>query len=281
MEGTVRTGLSQLKERLAYLLRSRGSWGTLQRAFAQVLSPLLNVTDFYITMQYWRSASDVNEKWPDDGDLGTHSVVVESVEEFEEFRDEFDDYFDFEKSRNFLARSPKRLIVLARRPRKDGGCQVIGMRTCEIGIFSIWNRKRRIELPNDIVMIYNNEVHPQYRGQRVTLISRKGFYEYGMKNGVIRTIGITGSHNLSSLKAHMKGSGMIRPTIKGKIRRVTLLGGLIDWMTPADEIKAMIEAAPVDFEIPNPLKTSDIPAEKPQAEGSATSDCDSPVNERS
>lgn len=215
-------------------------------------------------MLYFHSGLDVNEKWPGDDDMGTHSVVVETVEELEDLSEEIDDYFDLGKCRNFLARSSKRSLVLARRPGKDGACKVIGLRTCEIGIFSIWNRERHIELPDDILMVYNNEVHPQYRGQRVSLISRKGLYAYGMKKGVNRTVSITGAHNLSSIKAHMRRTDMIRPAIKGRIRRVRLLGGLIDWMTPADKIEALIEAPPVDCDVPILPKSSNDPGEKPQ-----------------
>ncbi len=242
----MRSRSPNLTGRLAYLLRSRGFWGALQRAFAQVVSPFCKITDYYIQMLYLQPGFDVDDKWPEDDDMGTHSVAVESVEELEEFCDEIDDHFDIEQCRSFLTGSSKRFLILARRPREDGTCRVIGVRTCEIGVFSIWKGKRQIALPDDIAMIHDNEVHPQYRGQRVSLISRKGIYAYCMKKGVDRTVGTIGTQNLSSIKAHKQGSSMIRSAIKGRIRRVRLLGGLIDWMTPPEEIRALIDAPPDD-----------------------------------
>ncbi len=242
----MRSRLSNLTDRLAYLLRSRGFWGTLQRVFAEVLSPLCKITSHYITMLYFQPGFDVDDKWPDDDDLGTHSVAVESVEELEEFSNEIDDHFDLEVWRDFLTGNSKRFLILARRPREDGTSRVIGMRTCEIGVFSIWKDKPQITLPNDIMVVYDNEVHPQYRGQRVALISRKGLYAYAMKRGVKGVAGFIGTHNLSSIKAHMRGSPMIRPTLQGRVRRVRLFGGLIDWTTPAERIRALIDAQPDD-----------------------------------
>ena len=235
-------------DRLAYLRRSRGIWGTFRRAFAQAVSPLCKVTDYHIHMLYFQSGFDVDEKWPDDDDMGTHSVAVESVEELEEFSNEIDDHFDLEEWRNFLTGSSKRFLVLSRRPREGGACKVIGVFTCEIGVFSIWEGGRQIELSDHIMMFHDTEVHPQYRGQRVSRIARKGLYAYCMKKNVDRTVGVIGSQNLSSLKAHTKGSEMVQSATKGRIRRVRLLGGLIDRMTPADEIKALIEAPPADFD---------------------------------
>ena len=242
----MRSGLPGLPGRVAYLLRSRGAWGTLQRALAQAVSPILRIDAFYVTMQYWTPGLDVNEKWPDDDDLGTHPVIVENVEDLERYIDEIDDHFDVEEWRDFLAGSPNCFLVLSRRPLEDGVCKVLGSLTCETGLFSMWNGKRRVALPNDIVMSHESDVHPQYRGQRVFLICRKGRFGYCMEKGINRSVGTVGTHNLSSIKAHKRGNDMIRPAIKGKIRRVRVLGGLIDWMTPADKIEALIEALPDD-----------------------------------
>lgn len=245
MGGGLRSRLSNLADRLAYLRRSRGDWGTIQRALSQLLSPILKIDRFYVVMLYFQSGFDISEKWPDDDDVGTHPTTVETVEELEELGSDFDDYFDLEKCRNFLTGASNRCLVLSRRPRKSGGDPVIGMRLCEIGLFSIWDAKRHFKIPNHILMIHNNVVHPQYRGQRISVMSRKGLYEYGLNRGVDRTVGIIGVNNLSSIKAHLKESDMVRSTLDGRIVRVRLLGGLIDWMTPAEKIKALIVAPPV------------------------------------
>ncbi len=242
----MRSQLSKLTGRLTYLIRSRGFWGTLQRAFAQLLSPILRVDNFYISMSYYNSGFDVGEERPDGDDKGIHTVIVESAEELEKFGDEIDDYFGLDASRDFLAGGPKRFIVLSQKRHKGGSSQVAGIRTCEIGVFSIWEGKRRIELPDNTMMVHNNEVHPKYRGQRVTAISRKALYAYALKKGVNRTAGTIETHNLSSLKAHARRTDGRRSALKGKIRRVRILGGLIDWMTPAGKIKALIEAPHID-----------------------------------
>ena len=116
------------------------------------------------------------------------------------------------------------------------------MRHCERGVFSIWDDRVRFDLPQNYDMTDENDVHPEYRGQRVSLIGRKGLYDYGMKVGIDRMVGVIRTHNTSSIKAHNRSTEMIRASMKGEIRRVRLLGGLIDWMTPPDTIRALIEA---------------------------------------
>ena len=156
-----------------------------------------------------------------------------------------DGHYDWEGIRSFLRSGPSRFLVLSRRPRDDGRFQVIGLRLCERGVFSIWDDHVHLDLPPNYVMIHNNDVHPRYRGQRVSLNGRKGLYDYAMKNGIDRTVSIIATYNASSVKASNRSTAMVRARMKGEIRRVRLLGGLFTWMTPLDTIRALIEA-PVD-----------------------------------
>ena len=195
-------------------------------------------------MHYFNSGFDQErerERNSDDA-RGTRSSVATAEEDLEAISQEMQGHYCWDGVRDFLRSGPNRFLVLSRRPRDDGGFQVIGLRLCERGVFSIWDDDVHIDLPPNYVMIHNSDVHPRYRGQRVSLNSRMGLYDYAIKTGIDRTVSIVATHNASSIKAANRSSAMARAMMKGKIRRVRLLGGLFTWMTPQDTIRALIEA---------------------------------------
>ena len=239
---STRSKISAVIDRAAYLRRSIGIWGALRRVVAKLVAPIIQIDRAHIAMHYYKSGVDPERERSTDDAKGTHSIVATTEEDLEAIRDEMDGHYDWESVRDFLRSGPSRFLVLSRRPRDGGGFQVIGLRLCERGVFSIWDDRVHIDLPPNYVMTHLNDVHPRYRGQRVSLSGREGLYDYAMKNGIDRTVSIIATHNASSIKASNRSTAMIRARMKGEIRRVRLLGGMINWITPLDTIRALIEA---------------------------------------
>ena len=234
--------ISAAVDRLTYLRRSIGTWGALRRVVAKLVAPIIQIDRAHIAMHYYKSAVDPGREWSSDDARGTHSIVATTEEALKAHRHETDGHYDWEGVREFLRSGPNRFLVLSRRPRDDGGFRVIGLRLCARGVFSIWDDHVHLDLPANYAMIHENDVHPSYRGQRVSLSGRKGLYDYAMKNGIDRTVSIIATYNASSIKSSTRSTAMVRARRKGRIRRVRLLGGLFTWMTPLDTIRAVIEA---------------------------------------
>ena len=239
------TSIAQIIDRFAYLSRSIGTWGMLRRVFAQLLAPLVKIDRCFVWMLFFRSGVDTSTEQHTDDAGATQSFVVETVGDLEASRHEMDRHCDFVDSRDFLrACSPNRFLVLSRRQHDDGSNQIIAVRRCERGVLFVWNGRVVLTLPRNYVMVHTVEVHPEYRGQRVTLQNRLGLYDYAMQNGIDRAVGIIKAHNPSSIKAHTRPTEIGWPRLRGEIRRVRLLGGLVEWTTPLGTIRALVEAPP-------------------------------------
>ncbi len=157
-------------DRVTYLRRSIGTWGALNRVVAKFVAPIIQIDRAHIAMHYYKSGVDPERELSSDDAKGTHSIAATTEEDLEALRHEMDGHYDWEGIRSFLRSGPSRFLVLSRRPRDDGRFQVIGLRLCERGVFSIWDDHVHLDLPPNYVMIHNNDVHPRYRGQRSRLM---------------------------------------------------------------------------------------------------------------
>ena len=92
------------------------------------------------------------------------------------------------------------------------------------------------------MVLYENEVHPDFRGQGINDVTDAGMIKYAHSLGIDRIVYVIRTHNASSLKANKSRLNPNPFDIKGEIRRVTLFGGLIDRMPSPETILAMIDA---------------------------------------
>ena len=82
------------------------------------------------------------------------------------------------------------------------------------------------------------EVHPEYRGERINLAVLAAFEGYCLRHGIRKHWDLIGLENAQSLKA-AKRAGR---EIVGRVERVWLCGGWIEWQTPWEKIEEMLES---------------------------------------
>ena len=161
----VQLNWSTLVDRVDYLRRSLGVWGTFRRLVALGMRPIIRIDRCHLMIRELDSEIASVREGSIEDERGAQAIDVSSPLELETFRTEFVDYFDYDKCRAFLQGDHKRIISIVRMPSQNDRWRIVAVRTMERGVFSIWNGKIHLELPDDHIMIHEHEVHPIYRGQ--------------------------------------------------------------------------------------------------------------------
>lgn len=227
--------------RFRFLQRGSGRWIALRRAGEWLLAPVYHQSDCYLVFVHIHPGHEVSSSELVD-DWGTHVEMVKEASAFEAYRDEMHPALPYARLLEYLAEGGDRFLALARRPLPgQQNDRVIAYRKAERGVFSYWHRRVHTDVGPEYCMIHNNEVAPDYRGQNVSGFVRHALFDYFRKIGVRTTLGAISTHNHASLRAHMKSAPHYTPVCGPMIRRVRLLGGLVDRATAPDTIRTRIE----------------------------------------
>lgn len=251
---SVRHAISQA----VYLWKSTGALGLLRRAVTKLVSPIYQRHDYYIANHY--IDHDAARPGPESGPGAVRGVAIDSVEAIDAVADRLHPFLSAEELRGFLAESPKRFLILAEYTEPDGTLRYVGCRTCEQGMFAVGRGRQHGEISNETIMIYNNEIAPEFRGQRITQRTRPGMYEHCRRIGVNRTTSVIAVHNLASVRAHTKASEGMITTLNGRITCVQWLGGLIVRKTPWGRVRELVEAPPPHDEPGHARPSTQIPS---------------------
>ena len=96
----------------------------------------------------------------------------------------------------------------------------------------------RMGVSDDVLFVRHSCVFPKYRGQQIAAFLGQGTDAYCRRVGINRVCGIIRADNLPSLRAHTRNTDN---TIVGAITFVQMLGGLVQRVTPAAQVKSMVE----------------------------------------
>ena len=93
---------STLVDRVDYLRRSLGVWGTFRRLVALGMRPITRIDRCHLMIRELDSETASLREGSIEDERGAQAAVVTSPLGLETFRSEFVDYLDYEKCRAFL-----------------------------------------------------------------------------------------------------------------------------------------------------------------------------------
>lgn len=234
--------IKRLLTHAAYLRRSSGVGGFLRRALAKALSPVYKRRVYYVANHSIHHQNVPETAAPAPGNV--RGVAIDSSEAFDAIGHDLHPHFDAEHLRRFLSESPKRFLILGEVTLEDGTLQYVSQRSCEQGVFEVKQARQYGTIPDNIMMIFNAEVAPEYRGRGMTQKTRPGMYKHCRRIGVDQTTSVIAAHNRASIRAHKKQTSGMSTGLTGRIVCVEWLGGLVVRKTPWEEVLAMIKKKP-------------------------------------
>jgi len=222
---TVKGHLAQRARALAALGGARGLWQAL-------------TISLYSRQLQWITVKRLDA--PDPAlppDPETECFVVDSLPAFDAVAPEIPPAFR-DSVKALEARVARGCVVcLARRPRKDGGGQVVvGYEIAERGIFSALGRRKA--LGGDVVFSHYAEVLPTYRGQRIHRRLFAARDEYFRQRGGKILCGVVAPHNRASLHALARAGHQV----VGTVARVSVLRVVVVWQTPWERITRALQS---------------------------------------
>lgn len=229
-------------ERLLYLRHSLGNVGMLRRLFHQMLGPIYRSETAYVALTRFdeNDPSTVENDFQDE--YGTQCVILTSSEELSAIADEILPPIQLDELREHFESGPNRSVILARQDKpNEQGKRVIGFRTMIRGQFTHFFGMLEGKLPSDALMITNSYVIPECRGHRAQQVMRAMCHDYANKNGIQQLVGAIMSHNIASLRAHMRRKKNSNVFLLGPITMVSILGGLYKKTTPFSEVLRMLD----------------------------------------
>lgn len=229
-------------KRIVYLWRSIGPIGLTRRIAVKAASPIYQRYSYFIANAYLDTVTVADEPGSEPG--RARGRIVDSVDAFDALPGRFHRHIRAEELRRFLEGAPRRFLLLAEFNDPDRGLMYVGYRTCEQGYFEVANARIAGKLPDNYVMIYHNEVVPEYRGRGFAEHSRGALFAHCKKIGVNRITSVIALHNAASLRAQSKRLHGDLASTPGQISSTLWFGGLIVRKTPWEEVLAIVQTPP-------------------------------------
>lgn len=219
---------------LRYLRESRGVGAVVGEVALRLLRPIYH---------HQRQAIFFNDLQHDAGMGGgaeerdgarVECLTLLSPDLLDSYRDEVSDDVWPGLKRRF---KDGRIAFLARAIEKgeDRGT-IVGYSLWEPGVFSAMGRHGSVA--PDILFGHYIYVHPAYRGRRIFRRLRATTFAYCRAHGFRMTCSLTSTRNRAALRARVSmGDREV-----GIVSRIAVLGGLLTWETPWEEIVTLLDA---------------------------------------
>ena len=219
---------------LRYYYHGTGLVGVLWRSLPKLFASIYHREAYYVTVRDISRNGPLQRCRAKPGGAEIECVVLESSQALSSLQGKFPSSFRHSEQdlKKYLDR--KCIVVLARLPEtRDTESEVVGYGIAERGVFSAFGRTGM--LPSDIVFSYYIEVLPAYRGWGVAVTIASAKDTYCQSIGVKKRYSTIRMYNRPSLLAVQRAGQQV----VGIIERVSLLGGLVTWGTPWEQIEAI------------------------------------------
>jgi GNAT superfamily N-acetyltransferase len=163
-------------------------------------------------------------------------IVVESVASLRRFENEILNSFRDSAERLKKRLYEGRIVIFALKRTEAQRHAIIGYILAERGVFSALGRK--LKIAPDLLFGHYIEVLPPYRQSGVAKFLLHAMDEYCFKNGITKYCGSVSSRNSAAMTALATKSN----EVVGKVKRISIFGGIFIWETPSDAIKKAIDA---------------------------------------
>lgn len=226
-------------QRMQYLYRGIGLKGTTLRATQKIISPIYRHEVGYIIVEYVEERDFHTPQSRTEDHAQTEYLVLETPESLREVMSEIPSTTMIDRLRKHLSAGPGRIAILLYQPTATGSRkQFIGLRTLARGQFIAPRLTAKVS--DNILFVCDNEILPQYRGQRLAEKLRNATREYCRRNRLNKICGVIMSHNLPSIAVVRRNKYAM---IAGTYELRSLFGGLFKSSTSLENIRSIIEDA--------------------------------------